>query len=722
MYRFEITDAANTPCPNLMTVSLKTCIRFRCRANQYHSQSLLSSSWWLSLVSRAQVKQILKGSSMLIKFPLVLGFTATVGLACDDCHGSRTRDVTVTRHRPRMQPDAQGAVSTPKAPLEWGQINFLHTTDTHGWLEGHVKEQNYGADWGDWVSFVEHLNQTAINAGVDLLLIDTGKFSEQTFESALTLSKGDLHDGAGLSDSTSPNGELSNPIFENINYDLLTIGNHELYVTEIAYETFNQFAKAYGERYLTSNVQILNPSTNQLEYIGQQYRYFTTRLGQSRNRSISWAIWCWLVDATTAGLRIMAFGFLYDFTGNSNVSRVITARDSVNSTWFTNAVNYPQPIDLFVVLGHNPPRPTVSGSTFGTIYNAIRQMRPDVPIQVFGGHTHVRDFVVYDDMATGIESGRYCETLGWLAVSGLPGYGNLSGPVGLPHPTQTATKTAFSPSPSSVVSTAQQSVTATLSTGPSATATASGNSTVRYARRYLDWNRLTFEYHSNTSQVNGLAPTSAYKFAPRRLRPRQLPPSQEGSFDTPQGTGVTNTIYQDRQQLNLTALYGCAPQNWCQSCAPFLSPGNIFSLLTTALQQIVVNPNRTDVPRMVILNTGSVRFDLFKGPFTFDDSFIVSPFTDTFQYIANVPFNYANVSPQIRVFRRSKLLNNIVFNSKFWASWTPALSSSVMSVIELSPIFRPRILISAQWAFSAIETPALTLPSRTTTTPGVLNL
>ncbi len=40
----------------------------------------------------------------------------------------------------------------------------------------------------------------------------------------LNTETGDLHDGAGLSDATSPNGLLSNPIFENIDYDILTIG------------------------------------------------------------------------------------------------------------------------------------------------------------------------------------------------------------------------------------------------------------------------------------------------------------------------------------------------------------------------------------------------------------------------------------------------------------------------------------------------------------------
>ena len=85
------------------------------------------------------------------------------------------------------------------------------------------------------------------------------------------------------------------------------------------------------------------------------------------------------------GLRVMAMGFLYDFTGNSNVSRVIKANETVASPWFKAAVNYTQPIDLFIMLGHNPARTTVSSSTFGTYYNALRKARPDVPIQIFGG-------------------------------------------------------------------------------------------------------------------------------------------------------------------------------------------------------------------------------------------------------------------------------------------------------------------------------------------------
>lgn len=146
------------------------------------------------------------------------------------------------------------------------------------------------------------MKQTAGNMGVDLLLVDTG----------------DLHDGNGLSDATKVDGTESMPIFNEIDYDILTIGmypiwnfstsresanltlgNHELYVTEVAYQMFNDYAGKWGDKYITSNVKILNPKTNKFEYVGATHRYFTT----------------------PKGVRIMAFGVLYDFTGMCNSGR-----------------------------------------------------------------------------------------------------------------------------------------------------------------------------------------------------------------------------------------------------------------------------------------------------------------------------------------------------------------------------------------------------------------
>jgi hypothetical protein len=105
------------------------------------------------------------------------------------------------------------------------------------------------------------------------------------------------------------------------------------------------------------------------------------------------------------GLRIMSFGVLFDFTGNSNVSKVITAATLVKEQWFLDAVNYDKPIDLFLLIGHNPVRTDSPTFTMEFVSRTIRALRPEVPLQVFGGHTHIRDFRVYDDMSTALEAG-----------------------------------------------------------------------------------------------------------------------------------------------------------------------------------------------------------------------------------------------------------------------------------------------------------------------------
>lgn len=78
------------------------------------------------------------------------------------------------------------------------------------------------------------------------------------------------------------------------------------------------------------------------------------------------------------------------------------------------------------------------------------------------------------------------------------------------------------------------------------------------------------------------------------------------------------------------------------TCAPFNSSGSIFPVLSDALGVAVVNESRQDIPRYIIANTGSVRFDMYKGPFTYDDTFIVSPFLDVFLYIPEVPYDLAS--------------------------------------------------------------------------------
>jgi len=123
-----------------------------------------------------------------------------------------------------QQPGSRNPPPERRRPLEWGSINFLHTTDVHvrfpslsvpfasadsqGWVEGHIKEASYSADWGDVYSFIHHMKHKAHSEGRDLLIVDTG----------------DLHDGTGLSDTTNPDGKITDEIFKYVDFDLLSIG------------------------------------------------------------------------------------------------------------------------------------------------------------------------------------------------------------------------------------------------------------------------------------------------------------------------------------------------------------------------------------------------------------------------------------------------------------------------------------------------------------------
>lgn len=55
-----------------------------------------------------------------------------------------------------------------------------------------------------------------------------------------------------------------------------------LYMT-LTLSSFYNFSKVWGDKYVTSNVQIINPATGAFEYIGKQYRYFTTDHGKMRS-------------------------------------------------------------------------------------------------------------------------------------------------------------------------------------------------------------------------------------------------------------------------------------------------------------------------------------------------------------------------------------------------------------------------------------------------------
>ncbi|KAK0488718.1 Metallo-dependent phosphatase-like protein [Armillaria novae-zelandiae] len=360
---------------------------------------------------------------MLMRLVTVFA-AASVARACagDDGH--------VHEHPRRANPSS--LLTPPTRPLEWGDINIIHTTDTHGWLLGHQKasfpEPNYSGDFGDFASFVSHMKEIAIKKDVDLLLIDSG----------------DIHDGTGLSDGYPPggvDGHESTKFLAELPYDVMAIGNHELYVYANTLDMHQNLAPKLNGRYLSSNVNITlaDQNNNTVDVpVGSRFAKFKTRKGRN----------------------VTALGVIFDFTGNDQNTTVQKVEDMVKEPWFLEAIA-DEP-DFFLLTGHMP----VSRDNWPLVFNAVRAIHATTPILILGGHTHIRDcgersdqtykanvsnalLVQLDGRSMSLESGRYMETVGWMSLK-------LDDP--------------------------------------------SGSKNLTFSRRYLDPNHVTYEYHTQENQ------------------------------------------------------------------------------------------------------------------------------------------------------------------------------------------------------------------------------
>lgn len=424
-----------------------------------------------------------------------------------------------------MQPEAARPVAAPMRALQWAQLNFLHTTDTHGWHGGHLQESQYSADWGDYVSFAHHMRKEADDRGVDLLLIDTG----------------DRVEGNGLYDASSPKGQHTYDIYKEQDVDIICTGNHELYLPDTVERERNRTVPNFKDRYLASNLDYIDPKTGEAVPMAQRYKKF-----QTKNQK----------------LNVVAFGFLFDFTGNANNSRVQKVANTVKEEWFQNAIR--EKPDIFVVIGHIG----IRMDEIKTIFTEIRKQNWFTPIAIFAGHAHVRDAVSFDSRAFGIASGRYFETIGWLSVDGIP--------------------------------TKSEDVQ---------------TKSVSFNRRYIDNNVLGLYAHTELNET---------------------------TFPTEHGRNVSEMITKARKDLDLDKRFGCAPQTYWMARTPYPHKDSIFTLLDQhVLPDVIVNENRKDIPRLAIINTGAIRFDIFEGPFTLDTTYIVSPFQSKMAYIPEVEYSVA---------------------------------------------------------------------------------
>ncbi|OQD66604.1 hypothetical protein PENPOL_c004G02148 [Penicillium polonicum] len=480
------------------------------------------------------------------------------------------------------QPSAPDPISAPLRTLDFGQLNFLHTTDTHGWLAGHLQEPSYSADWGDYVSFTARMREKAEAQGQDLLVIDTG----------------DRVEGNGLYDSSEPKGIYLSDILQHQHIDLLTSGNHELYKQNTSEAELLVTVPNFRGNYLASNIDIIHPTTKELVPLAPRFKKFTTK---------------------KQGIRIVAFGFLFDFNGNYNNTVVQRVSSTIKEDWFQEAIRDKE-VDLFLVVGHVP----VHSPEYRAIFKEIRGIRWDTPIQFFGGHQHVRDYAQYDSKAFGLASGRFMETVGFMSIDGL------------------ASKTS------------RQSAA-----GPV------------FKRRYIDNNIFSYYHHTGLDQE---------------------------TFPTEQGLNVSRLIAKARTDLHLDQIHGCAPHDLWMSRVKYPDPSSIYTWLETQVLGDLRDETRGDTPRVAIINTGAMRFDIFKGPFTQDTTFIVSPFTSTFRYVKDVPYDKAqlivevlNEQPQVLSMDESSLttlgpLEQLAYPEDVIAqNWASATGQIPMSSPDLVP-------------------------------------
>ncbi|SCU78893.1 LADA_0A08394g1_1 [Lachancea dasiensis] len=406
--------------------------------------------------------------------------------------------------------------------LEIGELNFLHTTDTHGWLGSHLNQPNYDADWGDFVSFVEIFRHNRIGASRDLILVDTG----------------DKHDGNGLSDATVPNGRISTEIFNKQDYDLLTLGNHELYTEENTILEYHRTAQSpkFKEAYVSSNVEFVTDDGDIVPF-GSKYRYFET---------------------TNRKIRVLSFAFMFNFQRANARAKVTPAVAIFEEDWFQNVVRqFPaEKVDVVVVFGHLPITDP-EDREINQVHTKLREIYPQTVIQYFGGHSHIRDFAVFDDRATGIQSGRFAETVGFVSIDQV------------------------------------------------------GDGTPNFSRRYVDFSKNSFSQHA------------------------------KAPLYTTRGSELSNHIQSIRQNLELNQVVGYVPSSYYMYSKPTTSKHNIYNLLTSqVLPRLRSDETDESKSRFIIINTGSIRYDLYKGNFTKDTEYIVSPFPNDWNYI-EVPLSLA---------------------------------------------------------------------------------
>jgi 2',3'-cyclic-nucleotide 2'-phosphodiesterase (5'-nucleotidase family) len=262
-------------------------------------------------------------------------------------------------------------------------VNIVATTDVHAWIAGGDRQVKAGtpaldATFGDLTSFAQRAKAAAAAQGKDLFLVDNG----------------DVVDGTGLSNLAADHCSYLLPLLQQVPYDALNCGNHELY-DNATMEAFRAsgYIDGWNGRYLTSN--LYNASEGEGSPLGARSA---------------------VMVGPVTGVRILTFGFMYDMApaeGRCAAVGVTPVEEAVGAAWFTAALGDGSGYDAVLVLAHMDAfEPLIE-----TITSAVRAgpRGAALPVLVIAGHSHARKIKSVDARCTVFEPGNYFNTVGFAS-------------------------------------------------------------------------------------------------------------------------------------------------------------------------------------------------------------------------------------------------------------------------------------------------------------------
>ncbi len=111
----------------------------------------------------------------------------------------------------------------------------------------------------------------------------------------------------------------------------------------------------------------------------------------------------------------------------------------------------------------------------------------------------------------------------------------------------------------------------------------------------------------------------------------------EEDFRTPLGSSIEDAITKTVSELELGEVLGCPPMSYSYT-AGLGTPDSLYDLyMNTIIPNAVLDaPTGTGNNAWHVSSTGTLRYDVYEGLFTYDDVFAVAPFANVFMYYPRI--------------------------------------------------------------------------------------